>query len=110
MRGVFGLSSESYNATMKKATLPPVASVGVRELKNGLSAHLELVKAGQEFTVTDRGRPVARLIPVSAATDVVSELIAAGLVQPPMAARRLPAKHVVVDGKDLDAAIAAERR
>ena len=110
MRGVFGLSSESYNATMKKATLPPVASVGVRELKNGLSAHLELVKAGQQFTVTDRGRPVARLIPVSAATDVLSELIAAGLVHPPTAPRSLPAKRVVVDGKVLDAAIAAERR
>ena len=95
---------------MKKATLPPVTSVGVRELKNGLSAHLELVKAGQQFTVTDRGRPVARLIPVSAATDVLSELIAVGLVLSPTAARSLPAKRVVVDGTVLDAAIAAERR
>ena len=39
---------------------------GVAELKAGLSRYLERVKAGQEILVTDRGRPVARLVPIAA--------------------------------------------
>jgi prevent-host-death family protein len=37
---------------------------GVAELKARLSHYLERVRAGQEVLVTDRGRPVARLVPV----------------------------------------------
>jgi prevent-host-death family protein len=39
---------------------------GVAELKAGLSRYLERVKAGHEVLVTDRGRPVARLVPITA--------------------------------------------
>jgi prevent-host-death family protein len=56
--------------------------VGVRELKNGLSAYLARVKEGEEVVVTDRGKPVARLIPMDRSTDRLAELIAAGLVTP----------------------------
>jgi prevent-host-death family protein len=42
--------------------------VGVRELKTHLSAHLDRVKAGQTVTVTEYGRPVARLVPVEQAS------------------------------------------
>ena len=38
-------------------------SVGIRELKNRLSKYLRAVKAGQTILITDRGRPVGRLIP-----------------------------------------------
>jgi len=34
--------------------------VGVRELKAKLSEYLGRVAAGEELTVTDRGKPVAR--------------------------------------------------
>ena len=37
--------------------------VGIRELKAHLSAHLDRVKAGQTVVVTERGRPVAMLVP-----------------------------------------------
>ena len=40
------------------------SKVGVRELKAKLSEHLARVKAGATVTVTERGRPVARLVPV----------------------------------------------
>ncbi len=40
-------------------------SAGVAELKARLSEYLSRVKAGEEVLVTDRGRPVARLVPVS---------------------------------------------
>jgi len=39
---------------------------GVAELKAGLSRYLERVKAGHEVVVTDRGRPVAKLVPITA--------------------------------------------
>ncbi|MBN1944138.1 MAG: type II toxin-antitoxin system prevent-host-death family antitoxin [Bradymonadales bacterium] len=37
--------------------------VGVRELKNHLSAVLKRVKAGRQVVVTERNRPIAVLIP-----------------------------------------------
>ena len=43
------------------ATLPVMASVGIRELKNRLSEYLRRVRAGEEILVTDRGEPVAEL-------------------------------------------------
>jgi prevent-host-death family protein len=38
--------------------------VGVRELKQGLSAYLDRVVAGEIVTVTDRGVPKALIIPL----------------------------------------------
>lgn len=39
--------------------------VGVRDLKNGLSAYLRRVADGETIVVTDRGRAIARLVPVT---------------------------------------------
>jgi prevent-host-death family protein len=36
--------------------------VGVRDLRDHLSAYLERVKAGEIFTVTEHGRPIAKLV------------------------------------------------
>ncbi len=41
-------------------------TVGIGELKARLSAYLARVRAGEEVVVTDRRRPVARLVPVRA--------------------------------------------
>jgi prevent-host-death family protein len=38
-------------------------SAGIREARQNLSALLEEVKKGREVTITDRGKPVARLVP-----------------------------------------------
>ncbi len=46
--------------------------VGVRELRQNLSRYLERVKIGEELVVTERGREVARLIPLS--TQAYAEL------------------------------------
>jgi prevent-host-death family protein len=43
-----------------------VESAGVAQLKARLSEYLSRVKAGEEVLVTDRGRPIARLVPVGA--------------------------------------------
>jgi len=37
--------------------------VGVAELKDQLSTHLRAVEAGETVEVTDRGRPIARIVP-----------------------------------------------
>jgi prevent-host-death family protein len=38
--------------------------VGVRELRQNLSKYLRRVEAGESLDVTERGRPVARLVPL----------------------------------------------
>lgn len=101
-----------YNGDMKKATRIPGADVGVRDLRNGLSAHLDRVKAGEEIIITEHGRPIARLSPVGAEVDRMAALVAAGIVRSPKAgARRLPVERVkLLDGGSLDDEVAAQRR
>jgi prevent-host-death family protein len=36
---------------------------GIREARQNLSALIEEVRKGREITITDRGKPVARLVP-----------------------------------------------
>jgi prevent-host-death family protein len=36
---------------------------GIREARQNLSALIDEVRKGYEITITDRGRPVARLVP-----------------------------------------------
>ena len=55
--------------------------VGVRELRDSLSRHLATVREGHTITVTDHGRPVARIIPVGVPTKL-EQLIADGKVTP----------------------------
>ncbi|HEV2782689.1 MAG TPA: type II toxin-antitoxin system prevent-host-death family antitoxin [Actinophytocola sp.] len=38
-------------------------TIGVRELRQNASKYLRRVAAGESFTVTDRGTPVAALVP-----------------------------------------------
>jgi prevent-host-death family protein len=52
--------------------------IGVRELRQHASRYLARVAAGENFEVTDRGRPVARLVPVLA--DRWDELLRSGWV------------------------------
>jgi prevent-host-death family protein len=56
--------------------------VGVRELRDHLSRWLDEVKAGRDITITERGKPVARIIPI-AGDDRLAQLIAEGIVTPP---------------------------
>jgi prevent-host-death family protein len=41
-------------------------TVGSRELKNRLGRYLKLVRKGETLIVTDRGKPVARIVPTDA--------------------------------------------
>jgi prevent-host-death family protein len=37
-------------------------TAGIKDAKNNLSHYLALVKAGEEIVITERGKPVARII------------------------------------------------
>ncbi|MEJ1969926.1 MAG: type II toxin-antitoxin system prevent-host-death family antitoxin [Rhizomicrobium sp.] len=41
-------------------------TVGIRELKNSLSAYVREAQEGETIVVTDRGEPIAQLSPVGA--------------------------------------------
>lgn len=46
--------------------------VQIAELKNHLSQHLRAVEAGGEVVVTDRQRPIARIVPALSSGPAVS--------------------------------------
>ncbi|MEO6351320.1 MAG: type II toxin-antitoxin system prevent-host-death family antitoxin [Candidatus Limnocylindrales bacterium] len=64
--------------------------MGVRELKQSLSAVLHAVSRGEQIRVTLRGRPLADIVPAGAAVvdDRLRELVASGRIVP--AARERP--------------------
>ena len=56
--------------------------VGIRELRLNLSRYVARVRAGTEVIVTDHGKPVARLGPVSEQEAHLARLIREGKVTP----------------------------
>lgn len=59
-----------------------IGTVGIAQLRQNLSMHLERVKNGERLVVTDRNRPVATLGPPPARGSALDRLIAEGLVRP----------------------------
>jgi prevent-host-death family protein len=85
------------------------SEVGIRELKNGLSRYIDRVRAGGEVIITDRGRPVARLSALDAASDRLAELVEAGVVRPPTSRHRhRPGRRITPKGPVSD--LVAEQR
>jgi prevent-host-death family protein len=86
---------------------------GVAEMKAKLSEFLARVRAGDEVLITDHGRPVAKIVPVSDWGEELAELERAGLVRAgPM---RLPKGFLdlprpEISGPGLAEAITEERR
>jgi len=60
-------------------------TVKIAELKNRLSAYLQLVRNGEELLVKDRDLPVARISPYRAgdAEDEERQLVASGVLRAP---------------------------
>jgi len=56
-------------------------TAGIRELKQNASAVVAEVAAGEIVMITDRGRPVARLVPIGGGS--LDELVDAGRARPP---------------------------
>ena len=71
--------------------------VGVRELRNHLSRYLDRVRDGDEVVVTDRGRAIARVVPIGAER-VLDRLIAEGIVTAARQPKRQAAKPIKAKG------------
>ena len=48
--------------------------IGVRELRQNASEHLRLVQKGESIEITDRGRPIAMLVPMTPGTSQLDVL------------------------------------
>ena len=89
----------------------------ITEAKNGLSALIDRVRAGESIVILDRGTPVARLEPVANDPDAsgrIRRLERAGLVRartgpPPLDLVRTPAPELAV-GVSAVQAVLDERR
>ena len=56
-------------------------TVGIKELKTRLSEYVERTREGERFLVTDRGEPVAELIPLSPERQALAKLAAEGAIE-----------------------------
>ena len=65
--------------------------VGIRELRNQLSKWVARVRDGEEVTITDRGKPVARLVPVDGERNY-DRLVREGVITPARSRRRPKAR------------------
>ena len=88
---------------------------GIKEVKNNLSRYLKQVKEGNEVTITDRGKPIARIIKEnSKRLDVqtaLAPLIEKGIVVMPRS--RLNKKKIVneqLPGKSVSDMVIEGRR
>ena len=81
--------------------------VGVRDLHDRLSEHLERVEQGAQIIVTRRGRPIARLSAVGD-EDPLGDLVRRGLITPPARARSARRARVSARGSVSD--LVAEQR
>lgn len=84
-----------------------MTEVGVRELRNNLSRYLDRIQQGEEVVVTDRGRAIARVLPVTGER-AIDRLIREGKVTPAVRRARVLPKRVKAKGTVSD--LVAEQR
>jgi prevent-host-death family protein len=75
-------SQVGYNRAMK--------TVNISDLKARLSAHIRVVRDGEEVLVCDRNKPVARIVPccLDGFSERERRLVARGVLAPPLNQRR----------------------
>ncbi|MDQ3980512.1 MAG: type II toxin-antitoxin system prevent-host-death family antitoxin [Actinomycetota bacterium] len=81
--------------------------IGVRELRQHASRYLARVARGESLEITDRGRPVAMLVPLPG--DEWQDLIASGRVVPPIEDGDVLEESPTDFGIDASGALAAMR-
>ncbi|MBV5246756.1 MULTISPECIES: type II toxin-antitoxin system Phd/YefM family antitoxin [Mycolicibacterium] len=82
--------------------------IGIRELRDQLSRHLAEVREGRTVTVTDHGRPIARIVPVERPTKLES-LREEGRVQRART-RKQPAPAPLATGSTVSDLVGDQRR
>src|ERR1700741_5596557 len=56
--------------------------IGIRELRQHASVYVDLVEKGYTVDITNRGRLVAQMIPVTEPGSPLERVIAAGIIEP----------------------------
>ncbi len=64
--------------------------VGIRELNQHASRVIDRVRNGEVIEVTDRGRPVARVVPINESPGLLGRLVQEGRAAPPSARGPIP--------------------
>jgi prevent-host-death family protein len=86
-----------------------MSKIGIRELRQNASTWIAKVKAGATIQITDRGRPVARLVPLTSAERARDRLTAEGLLIP-AAAPRIPLTVAdLIEGPSLSSILDEQR-
>ena len=71
------------STSKKRVGLHQQSRVGIRELRQDASRILARVEEGEEFMVTDRGVPIARLVPITKSPEeYFDEMVASGELIP----------------------------
>ena len=60
----------------------PSQRIGIRELRQHASVYVDLAEKGYTVDITNRGRLVAQLVPVTEPGSPLERLIAAGIIEP----------------------------
>src|SRR5215831_10875501 len=61
---------------------PARRRIGIRELRQHASVYVDLAEKGYTVDITNRGRLVAQLVPVTEPGSPLERLIAAGIIEP----------------------------
>lgn len=65
-------------------TVAATSRVGIRALRQNLSVYLRRLDGGERFEITDRGRPVALLVPLAGSQSPLERLVAQGRARMPV--------------------------
>jgi prevent-host-death family protein len=64
--------------------------IGVRDLNQNTSQVLARVSGGETIEITDRGRPVARLVPIDGDAPALARLVGSGRATAPTSSGPIP--------------------
>jgi len=81
--------------------------IPIRALNQNTASVLARVENGETVEITNRGRPIARIVP--AASGELDDLVAAGWVTPPTLSGPIPAPPGAVEGNVASEALIAMR-
>lgn len=95
----------------KSVKTNPQNRIGIREIRQGASTILTRVEEGEEFIITNRGVPIARLLPINFDdNDLIEEMIANGeIIEAEGNLWELPLPTVKVKGKSATQQLIEER-
>ncbi|MFO7840373.1 MAG: type II toxin-antitoxin system prevent-host-death family antitoxin [Desulfosalsimonadaceae bacterium] len=90
-------------------------TAGIKDIKNNLSRYLARVKSGEEILITERGRPIARIIRENGKTHAIRQtlgpLIERGLVaMPTQPIHKEPPARIKATGKSTSEMVGEDRR